>query len=190
MNSNLASKEEYREELINGIIVAMSPRPGWNHISVAANIYRIFSMYLLGKKCTAIPDGCDLHLSEKDVLIPDMMVVCDPDKIKPNGVYGAPDLVVEVLSPSTLRNDRTHKKNIYGQSGVKEYWLVDPISKSVEIYRAEGTELVLHDVYGLCSEWELEKMTEEERASLVTHFKCGLFDELDISLEDIFYRTF
>lgn len=131
-----------------------------------------------------------MHLTEKDVFIPDMMVVCDPDKIKSNGVFGAPDLVVEVLSPSTLRNDRTHKKDICGQSGVKEYWLVDPISKSVEIYRAEGTELVLHDVYGLCSEWELEKMTEEERAALVIHFKCGLFDDLDISLEDIFYRTF
>ncbi len=97
-NSNLAYEMEYREELIDGKIVAMSPRPGWNHISIAANIYNLFANYLHGKKCTAIPDGCDLFLTKEDRFVPDMMVVCDRDKIKTDGVHGAPDLVVEVLS--------------------------------------------------------------------------------------------
>ena len=68
-----------------------------------------------------------------------------------------------------------------------------PISssrRSVEIYRTDGTDFVLHDIYTLYPDWQLAQMSEEERAAVVTHFKCSLFDDLDISLEDIFYRTF
>ena len=101
MNTNLAYQDEIWEELIDGKIVAMSPRPAWNHISVAGNIFGIFWTYLKGKPCAPIADGMDLYLSEKDHFIPDVMIVCDPDKIKSDGVHGAPDLVVEVLSPST-----------------------------------------------------------------------------------------
>lgn len=190
MNDNLAYQEERREELIGGKVVAMSPRPAWNHVSVAGNIYGIFRDYLKGKKCVPIPDGFELHLTEEDVFIPDMMVVCDQDKIKPDGVHGAPDLVVEVLSPSTMRNDKTCKKDTYARCGVQEYWLVDPVGKSLEVYYAEETGFALHDIYALHPDWELAKMSKEERIAVVTHFKCSLFDDLDISLEDIFYRTF
>ena len=119
-----------------------------------------------------------------------MMVVCDPDKIKSDGIHGAPDLVVEVLSPSTARNDKTRKKDVYARCGVREYWLVSPGDKTVEVYRADGTGFAFHDIYALRPDWELAKMSGEERAAVVTHFKCSLFDDLDISLEDIFYRTF
>ena len=194
MSTNLAYQddfqEECREELINGEVVAMSPSPGWNHVSIAGNIYGIFRNYLIGKKCVPIPDGFDLHLTKKEVFIPDMMVVCDQNKIKPDGVHGAPDLVVEVLSPSTMRNDKTSKKQIYAACGVREYWLVSPGDKSVEIYYLNGTEFALHNIYTLHPSWELEKMSEEELAAVETHFKCSLFDDLDISLDDIFYRTF
>lgn len=190
MNDNLAYREERNIELIGGEVVAMSPSPVWNHMAVSGNIYGIFRDYLKGKKCTPIQDGFDLHLSEEDVFIPDMMVVCDPDKIRPDGVHGAPDLVVEVLSPSTAKNDRTRKKDVYARCGVREYWLVSPGDKLVEVYRAEGTELVLHDIHTLYPDWMLARMSEEERAAVVTHFKCSLFDDLEISLEDIFYRTF
>ena len=119
-----------------------------------------------------------------------MMVVCDPDKIKSDGIHGAPDLVVEVLSPSTARNDKTHKKDVYASCGVREYWLVSPGDKTVEVYRTDGIEFVLHEIYALRPDWELEKMSEEERAAVETHFKCSLFDDLEISPEDIFCRTF
>ena len=173
MSDNLAYQEERREELIGGKVVMMSPA-STNHTFVSGNIHGIFWHYLKGKKCTPISDGSTVYLTDDDHFVPDFMVVCDPDKIKSDGIHGAPDLVVEVLSPSTVR----------------EYWLVDPASKSVEVYRTDGSEFVLHDIYAQRPDWELAKMSEEERAALETHFKCSLFDDLDISLEDIFYRTF
>ncbi len=189
MNTNLAYQEEPREELIDGKVVAMSPASA-GHTFVSDNILIIFKNYLRGKKCIPFGDGLLVHLTENDQFVPDMMVVCDPNKIKPNGIYGAPDLVVEVLSPSTAKNDRKHKKEVYAQCGVREYWIVDPISKYVEQYFLETGQFVLQDVYMQRPDWELEQMSEEERAAVVTHFKCSLFDDLDISLEDIFYRTF
>ena len=194
MCSNLAYQEDFqekkREELIGGNVVAMSPRPSFNHNRVASNIFRIFDNHLYGKKCTPIADGMDLFLDGDNQFVPDFMVVCDPDKIKPDGIHGAPDLVVEVLSPSTARNDKTRKKDLYARCGVREYWLVGPEDKSIEVYHLDGESFLLHDIYTLHADWQLAQMSEEERSALVTHFKCSLFDDLDISIDDIFYRTF
>lgn len=189
MRDNLAYQEERREELINGEIVMMAPA-STNHTFTSGNIYGIFWNYLKGRKCTPIADGSTVYLTDNDHFVPDFMVVCDPDKIKSDGVYGAPDLVVEVLSPSTMRNDKTRKKDTYAKYGVREYWLVSPGDKSVEVYRTDGRDFILHDIYALLPDWQLAKMSKEERSAVVTHFKCSLFDDLDISLEDIFYRTF
>jgi len=189
MSENLAYREERREELIGGKAVMMSPA-STNHTFVSSNIYRIFGNYLHKKKCVPIGDGTTVYLTDDDHFVPDFMVVCDQDKIKSDGIYGAPDLVVEVLSPSTARNDKTHKKTVYAKCGVREYWLVSPGDRTVEVYRTDGIEFLLHDIYALRPDWELARMSKEERSALETHFKCSLFDDLDISLEDIFYRTF
>lgn len=188
-NTNLAYSEDWQEEVINGEIMLMSPCPGWNHVSVAGTVYNIFFNYLKGKKCTAIPDGFDLYLTEKDIFVPDMMVVCDREKIKKNGVYGAPDLVVEVLSPSTAKNDRTRKKDAYAKSGVREYWIISPSEKLIEVYHNSGGDLILHDIYALEPDWRLARMTEEARKLVKTRFRCSLFEDLEISLEEIFYGT-
>lgn len=189
MSGNLAYQEERREELIDGKVVMMAPA-ATNHNRITNNLSRIFGNYLLGKTCEPFGDGEKVFLTKTDHYVPDFLVVCDPEKIKPDGIHGAPDLVVEVLSSSTMRNDRTRKKDVYARCGVLEYWLVSPGEKSVEIYRTDGAEFVLHDIYAMRPDWELAQMSEEERAAVETHFKCGLFDDLDISLEDIFYRTF
>ena len=194
MDSNLAYQDDFiakrRQELINGNPVMMSPRPTVNHNHVVLNISRLFSNYLYGKRCTPFSDGVDLFLDEENRFVPDFMVVCDPDKIKLDGVHGAPDLVVEVLSPSTAKNDKTRKKDVYARCGVREYWLVGPEDKSIEVYHLDGESFLLHDIYTLHADWQLAQMSEEERSALVTHFKCSLFDDLDISIDDIFYRTF
>lgn len=186
MSDNLAYQEEPWEELIDGEVVAMSPRPVFNHNHIAFNIAVIFQSYLRGKRCTVIPDGTDLYLTEKDRFVPDMMVVCDRDKIRRDGVHGAPDLVVEVLSPSTAKKDRLHKKAVYGTCGVQEYWLVDPENRTIEQYLPQDGRLELNTVYVSYSEDALERMTQEERSALETHFKCSLYDDFDIALDDIF----
>ena len=194
MANNLAYQEDFeqkrRREIIDGQLVMMSPRPSVNHNRVVGNISWIFQNYLRGRKCEPFSDGVDLFLDEKNQFVPDFMVVCDPEKIHPDGVHGAPDLVVEVLSPSTAKSDKTIKKEVYAKCGVKEYWLADPSGKSLEVYRAKGTEFVLHDLYALHEDWELAQMTEEERAAVPTLFQCSLFHYLDILIADIFYRTF
>ena len=134
--------------------------------------------------------GMKVFLMEQDHFVPDMMVVCDLNKIKPDGVHGAPDLVVEILSPSTMRNDRTRKKEVYAKCGVREYWIISPGDKAVEQYLLRDGDLVLNSIYVLPPEWMPARMTEKERAEVVTRFKCSLYDDLDIRLEDVFYRTF
>ena len=186
MNSNLAYREEFREELIGGKVTAMSPRPMYNHNHIAFNIAVLFSNYLRGKPCTAIPDGTDLYLTEEDRFVPDVMVVCDRDKIRRDGVHGTPDLVVEVLSPSTMRNDRMRKKEVYQTCGVREYWLVDPENRTIEQYLLQDGKLELNMVYASCRDDELERMSEQEKAELETHFQCSLYSDFDIALEDIF----
>ena len=186
MNDHLAYQEETWEETIDGRPIAMSPRPSFSHNRIAGNLHALFWNYLRGHTCTPIMDGTDLYLTEKDRFIPDMMVVCDRNKIKEKGVYGAPDLVVEVLSPGTAKRDRGYKKDAYARAGVREYWLVSPAEKSVEVYLQSGGALDLHEVYSIFPEALLDKMTEEERAAIPMKFKCSLYDDFEIALEDIF----
>ena len=137
MSDNLAYQDEVREELINGKPVSMSPRPSINHNRIASNIFRIFANYLNKRKCEPFADGTDLYLTESDRFVPDFMVVCDPDKVKSDGVHGTPDLIVEVLSPGTAKNDRGYKKDVYTRCGVREYWIVDPMKQTVLVYDME-----------------------------------------------------
>lgn len=188
LDHNLAFQEEPWEELIDGKVVLMSPRPAVNHNRVAFNIAYIFESYLKGKRCTLFADGTDLYLTEKDRFIPDAMIVCDPDKIHHDGVHGAPDLVVEVLSPSTAKYDRTRKKEVYEDCGVREYWIVSPNDRTVEQYFLQDGRFVMQDVYVLHPDWFLARLTPEERGAVMTSFRCSLYDDLDIHLEDVFYR--
>lgn len=187
MNTNLAYKEEYvKEELINGQVVLMSPQPSINHVNVINNISILFGNFLKGKTCQSFPDSAAVFLTEKDYFVPDFMVVCDPKKIQPKGIFGAPDLVAEVLSPSTAHRDRSYKKDVYEQAGVKEYWIVSTAEKSVEQYLLQDGRFVLANTYTQYPDYLLEDMTEEELAALVTEFKCSLYDDLLIKLADIF----
>ena len=189
MESNLAYQEEQREEIIGGKVVMMSA-PSLKHIFISGNIYRIFSDYLNGKECTPIPDGAALFLEENaEEYQPDGMVVCDPEKLGPDGVHGAPDLVLEILSPSTSRYDRSHKKDVYEKHGVREYWIVSPAERSIEQYVLENGSFVLRDVYQQYPDFMLKRMKEEEKAALVTEFQSAVFDGLTVRLDDVFYRV-
>jgi Uma2 family endonuclease len=187
---NLAYKVEIDYEIHDGKPVAMSPRPLVNHNSVLLNISRVFGNYLKGKKCVPFSDGVDLYLTDKDRFIPDMMVVCNRDIIKKNGVYGAPDLVVEVLSTRTRKHDKGYKKDVYECCGVREYWIVEIESRTVEVYLLEDGRFQLDYIYTVIPDDELALMEEEERNAIRTQIKPSLYDELLIPVEEVFSNVF
>ncbi|MBQ6986181.1 MAG: Uma2 family endonuclease [Oscillibacter sp.] len=185
-DGNLAYQIEPETEIIGGKVVMMAS-PTTNHITIGFNLSRLFGNYLEDKPCRAYPDGMPLFLEEgKEEYKPDMMVVCDPDKITRNGIYGAPDLVVEILSPSTARRDRGPKMRTYERNGVREYWIVDPANRAIEQYILESGRFVLRDVYTQYTKETFSDLTDEEKAAVVTEFHCSLFDDLTIRLKDVF----
>ena len=127
--------DDERWELIDGVAYNMCAAPRLVHQSVAGDLYGTFREYLKGKPCRVFIAPVDVffpRVKEQDeddvdtVVQPDVAVVCDPDKLREKGIWGAPDLVVEVLSPSTSRKDLREKYDLYQRSGVREYWVVDP----------------------------------------------------------------
>ena len=187
MNGNLAYQEEPREELLGGRIYMMSS-PTVNHYQISFNIVTAFQSYLKGKTCRAFGDGVDVYLTENDRVIPDAMIVCNKNIIRLDGIHGAPDLIVEVLSPGTAKNDRGYKKNLYETAGVKEYWIVDPISHSIEVYILANGKFVLDEVYALYPAGA--GVTDEEREETKKEIQVSLYNDFCISLEEIFKDLF
>lgn len=126
--------DEERWELIGGEACGMTPPPTTAPQRLVLNLATVLKSALRGRPCSAWIAPTDVILSEEDVVQPDVFVVCDPTKITPTGVRGAPDLVIEILSPSTSLKDRRAKLALYERSGVREYLLMDPEAKTVERY--------------------------------------------------------
>ena len=180
-----------KTELINGKIFLMSPRPRVTHTTVSGNIFREFSIHLRGKKCRAFCDGVDVYLDDKNRFIPDAMIVCNRDIIKEDGIHGAPDLVVEVLSSTTARNDRGRKKDAYAKAGVKEYWIVDTWGKYVEVYYNQNGWLVLDNTYFYFTKEEQEEIKalpegHQDKAEIFDCIKLSVCDNFAVELEYIF----
>lgn len=192
MADNLAYENGYQEapwsEMLDGKIVLMAPRPTVNHNIIADNIYCAFRNHLSGKTCTPFSDGIDVYLTEKDQVIPDGMIVCNRNIVKMNGIHGAPDLIVEVISRSTERRDKGYKKALYEACGVKEYWIVDPRLQSVEVYLLKESRYVLDDIYGYCS--DLSALTPEERETYKSAVPVSLYNDFSVPLKDIFANLF
>ena len=130
--------EKKKIECIDGNTVMLAPA-GTGHNSIGGNLYRIISNFLRKKRCKVFYET-KVVLDESNRLIPDLIVVCDQDKIKENYVEGAPDFVVEILSPSTRKRDLSAKRDIYERFGVKEYWIIDPLYRSILVYRFDNPE--------------------------------------------------
>lgn len=147
--------EQERAELIDGTAVMMAP-PSRVHQEIAAALLAQLYNYLEGKRCKVYPAPFAVRLFEKagdppeavDTLVePDLSVVCDMDKLDDMGCRGAPDLIIEILSPSTQRHDRLTKYNLYERAGVREYWIVDPESKTVQVSVLDGGRYRVREVY-------------------------------------------
>lgn len=134
--------EQEHTELIEGTPVMMSP-PSRAHQKASGEIFRQIANYLDGKKCEvyAAPFAVRLFAQQDSdaasidtVVEPDISVICDRDKLDDQGCKGAPDLIVEIISPSSQRHDRLTKFNLYQRAGVREYWLVDPLAQTVQTF--------------------------------------------------------
>ena len=153
----LAWEGNERVEIINGEIFLMAS-PFRVHQEISGELFRQLANFLEGKKCRVYAAPFAVRLFEKDgdnpedvdtMVEPDITVVCDKDKLDKHGCKGAPDMVIEILSPSTQRHDRLVKLGLYQQAGVREYWIVDPENKSVQVFLQDGSSfLKIHEDYG------------------------------------------
>ncbi len=129
---------EERVELIKGKIFKMSPAPNFDHQVLAGEVYRDLANFLKNQKCRAFMAPFDVRLPKKSnedkdiytVLQPDVCVVCDTSKYDKRGCIGAPDIVVEILSPGNNAKELKNKFDAYEEAGVKEYWIVSPQDKT------------------------------------------------------------
>ncbi|WP_018131122.1 Uma2 family endonuclease [Effusibacillus pohliae] len=166
-----------RWELIDGIPYNMTPAPAEKHQRILGELVTEFATYLRGKTCRVYVAPFDVRLSEADdddqtynVVQPDLVVICDRNKIDERGCKGAPDLVVEILSPGyAAKRDKLHKFHLYQKYGVKEYWIVDPLHENVDVYRLENGKYGERQVY-----------TKEERVPV------GIFEDFAIDLQIVF----
>lgn len=147
--------EDERIEIINGEAIMMAP-PTRIHQEISGELFRQLANFLEGKKCKVYPAPFAVRLFEKDgdspedvdtMVEPDISVVCDHGKLDKHGCKGAPDFVVEILSPSTQRHDRLVKLDLYQRAGVREYWIVDPDSATVQAFTLKDRYLHPHEVY-------------------------------------------
>lgn len=154
-NPNLAPKERFiyrhyrswpdseRWELIHGQAWSMSPAPMRRHQQLSGRLFRWLGNFLEEKPCRAFAAPFDVLLPEGDetddevdtVVQPDILVYCERSKLTEAGGRGAPDLVVEILSPSTAKKDLNEKFALYERHGVKEYWVIDPGNRSILVFR-------------------------------------------------------
>jgi len=126
-----------RYELIDGTAYLMEPAPLFGHQKISGALHTQLSNFLMGKPGEVFYSPFDVRLNfdkgDNTVLQPDVIVFCDTSKLSGTGCIGAPDMVIEILSPSTARRDRVKKFNQYLLAGVREYWIVDPDDKTVAV---------------------------------------------------------
>lgn len=139
-----ALPDDMRVELIDGVIYDMSA-PTFAHQSIVVGLSSAFLDYIRRKnsKCRVVASPIDVQLDRDDrtMVQPDVLILCDKNKLRNGVVYGAPDLVVEVLSPSTKFKDRTVKLRKYREAGVREYWMIDLNREEVEVYLFQNPDL-------------------------------------------------
>lgn len=166
----LAWNDGQRYELLHGRVHAMSPAPNLSHQAISGNLNWELRSFLKPKTvCQIFYAPIDVYLSEDTVVQPDIIVVCDPRKLEKKGCVGAPDLVIEILSPSTAKTDWSDKYNVYEEAGVREYWIVNPDDKLLHVFRLTDGKFLLTGTYA-----------SEDKV------RIGIFDDVAIDLSHVF----
>ena len=171
-----------RVELIKGKIFKMSPAPSSIHQEIVGNIFRKIGNFLEKKPCKVFVAPFDVRFYNEDkqdlaiqtVLQPDICVICDKNKIDYKGCIGAPDLVVEILSPGNTKVELLHKYQVYQEFGVKEYWVVSQSDQSILIYTLNE--------YGKFQPSKIFTLSEKITSTVLPGFELVLddvFEDLD-----------
>ena len=141
-------------ELINGKIFKMSPAPSTGHQVISMELCYLIMHHLKVKNCKVFIAPFDVRLSKfkEDKLIdsvvqPDLCIICDPTKIDEKGCNGTPDMIVEILSPSTAQSDLDLKFKLYEENAVKEYWIVQPNDQTVSVFDLIDSKFSLRGIY-------------------------------------------
>lgn len=178
----LSETERRKDEKINGVVYDMSPSPGYQHGIVNNNINTIIKQGLKNSLCLVFMENLDFkyHPEENDdYLCPDVMVICDRKYLKGGFYSGIPKFIVETSSPTTVKRDKTEKKDIYEKAGVEEYWIVSP-QGAVEIYYLQGGKYVLEQSY------MLQDDREDEHYNAETEITLKAFPHIKMTLGEIF----
>lgn len=165
-------------ELIKGKLFITSPAPASRHQLIASNLHRDISNHFRKHPCQCYFAPFDVRLVKErkedadtfTVVQPDICVICDLSKMDERGYAGAPDLIVEIISPSTAKRDLDYKYKLYEENGVKEYWIVFPDSNAVDQYYLSDEKYERKDVF--------------VNGQI---FNSIAFPDLSINLEEIFY---
>ena len=206
MSEAIYVEPDDRYEIIEGV-KCMAAAAAYDHNIVAGKLFSFFDNYFCKNKIGMVVQNADVCLSEGNTFLPDLSVVCDVDLCLPDGnifrpdilvttdfsmigadekIHGVPDLCVEILSRSTMKNDIFKKKRIYAANGVREYWIVDRWSEKIEVYHLINGEYDLDDIYQNYSLTELDALNETERAEVKFDIKVSVVPELIVDVRDVF----
>lgn len=146
----LSEESDNRYEYIDGEVYQLSS-PTYTHQSIVVELLRVMLQWFNGKKCKPLTSPFDVTLlknDDKNVVQPDILVICDTENVNEKGKYmGVPSLVVEILSESTRSKDMVKKLDLYINSGVREYWIVNPFNKEIYLYHIEENDIRDYRVY-------------------------------------------
>ncbi|MDO5616062.1 MAG: Uma2 family endonuclease [Cruoricaptor ignavus] len=169
-------KFQERLELIKGRIFKMSPAPSRKHQDISGRLHIFVGNYFLNRPCKLYSAPFDVRLTTKDkknnevttVVQPDLCVICNPEKLDDKGCVGAPDLIIEILSPGNSKKEMNIKYDLYEENGVLEYWIVSPEYEYIQKFALINGKFELKGIY-----------TDGEISPYI-------FPELKIKLEDVF----
>ncbi len=175
---------EEKYELINGKEVLLSAA-SISHLDIQGNLYTILKNYLRGKRCKVLFEA-KVVFDNKTWFQPDLLVVCDRNKLKRNQVEGAPNFIAEILSFTTQFRDFGIKKDIYEKYGVQEYWIIDPVARNIMVYLLQDGKYQLDGIYHKYTEEEWETLSDREKEEQKLTLKLSLYDDMEIHVKDVF----
>ena len=174
---NIFTEEDYyrlpenvRAELIDGQFYGMSA-PSRMHQRILGYLYRTIGTLIASKtrsgEILPAPFAVKLYEDDKTIVEPDISVICDRDKLTDRGCTGAPDWIIEIVSPSNPAHDYVRKLNLYLDAGVREYWIVDPMQGSIHVYHLEE------------GQFKMASYTFQDK------IKAGIYDDLHIDFKEL-----